>query len=91
MGPTRIYPPATYEIRFKIKVNQDFQGEVVEHVPDSFEIKSEISDSKFQILNSKIIWQADWKRGEEYELKYQFNAPNISPYLHLIGPLKFYE
>ena len=88
VGPTRIYPPATYEMKFKIKANQDFVGEVIEYVPESFDI---IPDSSFQILDSKIIWQVDWKAGETYELKYQFDAPDISPYLYLLGPLEFYE
>jgi len=87
IGPTRIYPPATYEMKFKIKANQDFKGEVIEQVPAAFEIL----DSKFQILDSKIIWQVDWKAGESYELKYQFNAPDVSPYLYLLGPLEFYQ
>jgi len=88
IGPTRIYPPATYEMKLKIKANQDFSGEIVEYVPESFDV---IPDSRFQILDSKIIWQVDWKAGETYELKYQFDAPDISPYLYLLGPLEFYE
>ncbi|MBU4481041.1 hypothetical protein KKH59_01860 [Patescibacteria group bacterium] len=49
--------------------------------------------SSYQIIDegaNKIIeWQVDWKAGEEYELKYQFDAPDVSPYLYLLGPLKF--
>jgi len=37
-GPTRIYPPETYPIEFKIKANQDFEGVVEETVPSDFEI-----------------------------------------------------
>ena len=88
IGPTRIYPPATYEMKLKIKANQDFSGEIVEYVPESFDV---IPDSRFQILDSKIIWQVDWKAGETHELKYTFDAPDISPYLYLLGPLEFYE
>ena len=96
IGPTRIYPPATYQMTLVIKVNQDFSGEVIEYVPDSFEIKSQFPNSNFQtnpksqILNSKqLIWQVDWRAGETYELRYQFDAPDISPYLYLLGPLRF--
>ena len=96
IGPTRIYPPATYEMTLKTKANQDFTGKIIEAVPASFEILNSESETlnKFQIQNSnnqnekQIIWQVDWKEGEIYELKYQFNAPNISPYLYLLGPLK---
>ncbi|MBM3205600.1 hypothetical protein FJZ41_01965, partial [Candidatus Shapirobacteria bacterium] len=37
-GPTRIYPPATYPVEFKIKANQDFEGVIEETVPSSFDI-----------------------------------------------------
>ena len=38
VGPTRIYPPATYQVMIYITANQDFNGDIVEYVPDSFEI-----------------------------------------------------
>ena len=85
IGPTRIYPPAKYEMKLKIKANQDFNGEVIESVPESFDI---VPDSKFQILNSRIIWQVDLREGETFELKYTFDAPDISPFIYLLGPLK---
>jgi hypothetical protein len=89
IGPTRIYPPADYEMSLKIKVNQDFSGEVVEIVPEGFEVKTQNANLKTTTQNSKLItWQVDWKAGESYELKYQFDAPDISPYLYLLGPLK---
>jgi hypothetical protein len=92
IGPTRIYPPATYEMKFKIKANQDFQDQVIEVVPESFEIleiQPTETGSLSRVQNGKkeIVWQVDWKAGEEYELKYQFDVPDISPYLYLLGPL----
>jgi len=85
IGPTRIYPPETYPMKFNIKANQDFRGQVVEKLPESFEV---IEDSGFRIQDSGIIWQVDWKAGETYELSYIFDAPNTSPEFYLIGPLK---
>ena len=89
IGPTRIYPPAAYEMVMKIKVNQDFKGRVIESVPDSFVI-TETSDKKQETWDEEklIIWDVDWKEGETQELKYQFDAPDITPYLYLLGPLK---
>ena len=89
IGPTRIYPPASYEMTFEIKANEDFSGEVVEVVPASF-IVIGTSDVKQEIRNEEktIIWQVDWKAGESYEIKYGFDAPDISPYIYLLGPLK---
>jgi len=89
IGPTRIYPPVAYEMIFRIETNQDFVGQVVEQVPASFEI---ISHGLSQIITQndtkEIVWQVNWKAGGTYELKYQFDAPDISPYLYLLGPLE---
>jgi hypothetical protein len=89
IGPTRIFPPATYEMKMKIKANQDFQGQVIEKVPASFEI-IETSDKRQETRNEEklIIWDVNWKKGETYELSYQFDAPDISPFLYLLGPLE---
>lgn len=92
IGPTRIYPPATYEMTLNIKANQDFKGRIIESVPASFKI-TETSDKRQEIRGEEkdIIWDVDWKAGETYELKYTFDAPDISPYLYLLGPLTFQE
>jgi hypothetical protein len=111
IGPTRIFPPASYEMKFKIKTNQDFTGEIVERVPASFEITDNPLIDKNNILTetnnpfrisenwgedvknkTKLIsWQVSWQNGETYELSYNFDAPDVSPYLYLMGPLGFFE
>ena len=90
IGPTRIYPLANYEMKLKIKANQDFNGEIVEKIPDSFQLinsESEIRNSN-DPNTKEIFWNADWKAGESYELKYEFDAPDVSPYIFLLGPLQ---
>jgi len=93
IGPTRIYPPATYEMRLIIKVNQDFEGVVKEYVPESFKITIDnlliYEINRVDEIIKVISWNVTWKAGEMYELKYQFDAPDISPYLYLLGPLRF--
>ncbi len=92
IGPTRIYPPAKYEMILKIKANQDFNGQIVEKAPKEFEITSrEITQIRTQNDTKEIVWQADLKKGESIELKYTFDAPDVSPYIYLLGPLGFYE
>jgi len=92
MGPTRIYPPSTYEMIMKIKANQDFKGQIIETAPLSFDVVVPASvQMKIENNTRKIIWHVDWKAGESYELKYMFETPSISPYLYLLGPLGFYE
>ncbi len=94
-GPTRIYPPAAYEMTLKIKANQDFEGQIIETVPEEFEVF--IQDTRYKIQDTgigekQIIWQdISLKQGEELNLKYTFDAPDISPYLYLLGPLQLWR
>ena len=89
IGPTRIYPKADYEMKMIIKANEDFSGKVIESMPAGFVVKSNSHDS-FNIYDDsqEIAWNVNWKAGETHELKYTFDAPDISPYLYLLGPLK---
>ena len=109
IGPTRIYPPVSYEMRMIVKANQDFAGEIIETVPASFEIighetrnlKTETQDENvlgftFHVLsadnNKELVWSnVNLQEGDIIEIVYTFDAPNISPYLYLLGPLSFQE
>lgn len=108
-GPTRIYPVADYEMRIKIKANEDYDGDITEIVPEGFKISnSQFLISKqfpnFQISNSlkienlklkieqgeqKLIWEnVNIKAGDEIDVSYRFDAPDISPEFFLLGPLR---
>ena len=90
-GPTRIYPPAKYEIKLKIKANQDFSGEIVETVPMTFMVEEKTGAKQNSFIENyikTITWQTNIKNGETKEFVYTFDAPDISPYFYLIGPLK---
>lgn len=96
IGPTRIYPPAIYQMTLRIKANEDFSGEIIEQVPESFVINNQFLNSNFQtIFNNQfpnfkqLIWQVNWRADETYEIKYTFDAPDVSPKLYLLGPLSF--
>jgi len=94
-GPTRIYPPASYEMNFRIKANQDFKGKIIENVPVGFKITE--TDNSVEVADNiiderkNIIWDVNLQAGDSYQFGYQFNAPDISPYLYLLGPLTFRE
>ena len=91
IGPTRIYPPADYQMKIKIKANEDYSGSLIEKVPESFEIVSCNGCERKGVKNGnfkEIIWQVNFEKGKEYEFSYQFDAPNIAPYLYLISPLE---
>ena len=82
IGPTRIYPLAQYQMKIKVKANQDFTGQIKEQVPSDF------------VISAPTSLNVDLKTGESIELNYTFDAPDISPYIYLLGPLQigdFYE
>ena len=89
IGATRIWPWSGYGMTLKIKANEDFQGEIIETVPNSFVI-TDTSDKRQETKGEtkEIVWNVNWKAGESYELTYAFDAPDISPYIFLLGPLK---
>jgi hypothetical protein len=113
IGPTRIYPLANYNMRIRIRANQDFKGDIFEFVPASFEIVNkglkikDIQTGDYLPYGSnprvqenensakRILWEnIELKQGDEIEIQYVFDAPDISPYLYLLGPLQigdFYE
>jgi len=63
IGPSRIFPPADYQMKLTIKANEDFKGEIVETVPANFQIlnnkiqnikfeeSENVSNSNFRVLN----------------------------------------
>ncbi len=87
VGPTRIWPLAPYTMTFKVKAEQDFVGEIRERVPASFEVKGVSSEQKDKHLN--LIWPVNLKAGQEIELSYTFDAPDVSPEFYSLGPLRF--
>lgn len=88
-APTRIYPPAPYQVGIMIQAYRDFTGDITERVPRGFEVTglegAEISSLPEYTL---ITWKdVTMKAGDELTLHYQFDAPDVSPYMYLLGPL----
>jgi len=89
-GPTRIYPLADYTMNIIITANEEYSGTVTETVPASFGIlKSNRSVGESVSGEEKTLtWNLNMTAGETYEIRYTFDPPNISPELHLLGPLQ---
>ena len=88
-APTRIYPPAPYDVTLKVKANRDFTGDITERVPRGFIIDG-LKNATFSTLPEYglITWgDVTMQEGDEMELAYNFDAPDISPYMYLLGPL----
>lgn len=94
LGPTRIYPPADYEMFLEVVPEQDYTGMFEEFVPASFAVSGVNEDGSVEKpddVKQIIRWLVDWKAGQPYTLSYTFDAPDISPELFLLGPAKVGE
>jgi hypothetical protein len=88
-APTRIYPPANYNVSIVVKANQDFAGNISETVPASFDIATEkLTQKTFTKDTQTISWPVNLKKGESVTLNYSFKAPDVSPELYKLGPLQ---
>lgn len=83
-GPTRIFPPKTYEMKIEIEANQN-AAEIIEKVPTKF-ITSEIGE--FERDGGNLSWAGNINSGQNLSLSYKFNTPPISPAFYQLGPLK---
>ena len=88
---TRIYPLAKYNVKIKVKANRDFRGDIREETALSFELSDisgggQVEDNE---LTRYIIWPVDLKKGQEIELAYTYDAPDVSPYVFYLGKLQF--
>lgn len=92
---TRIYPINSYPMKIRVKFLEDFEGNIYESVPESFDIsqgKEEGIEKYISIdtfnKSKKIKWQVKLKAGEEVTLAYEYKAPLDSPQFYLTGPLE---
>ncbi len=88
-APTRIYPPSPYTVTLDITANRSFTGDIVERVPRGF-VFADTSGAEVTTLDEATL--LTWKDvtmevGDTLELRYVFDAPDISPYMYLLGPL----
>ncbi len=91
IGPTRIFPKANYEMFLEIVPTYDYKGTVEEFVPSSLSlIRIDQAGTSFEVDKNTtgIRWNVDWKAGLAYTLSYQFDPPDVSPDLHVLGPAK---
>lgn len=88
-APTRIYPLAPYDVTLSIEANRIFTGDIVERVPRGFTF-TETSGAEVVTMPeyTELVWRnVSLEEGDTIELSYQFDAPDISPYMYLLGPL----
>ncbi|MFZ2886955.1 MAG: hypothetical protein WA021_04010, partial [Minisyncoccia bacterium] len=86
-GAMRIYPVANYRMELELRANMDFEGEFIEAVPEDFVIVDD-GDAEIRMYGNakRLVWPVSLKAGESVRVAYEYDAPDISPYLYLLGP-----
>ena len=88
-GPTRIYPPVPYVMNFTITANRNYNGLIKEYVPASFVITPQDGLIVTTVGDTKILtWNKNLVKEETYNIYYEFDAPDVSPYLFTLGALE---
>ena len=90
VGPTRIYPVATYPMTLHVISATNWQGTVTEQVPASFTITQPQYSAQYDALSTNgdtqtISWNVSLVAGQDTVLGYQFLAPPESPQFYLAG------
>ncbi|MBS3110332.1 hypothetical protein J4227_07425 [Candidatus Woesearchaeota archaeon] len=86
---TRIFPYVPYDVNITVVAIQDYSGPVYEYVPASFAIEPSPNFDVNTVNQTKVLsWIADFSAGNSYKLSYTYDAPDISPYFYMIGPLE---
>ena len=90
----RIVPTSIYTVNISVLANKDLSGGIKEKVPASFVISDisaggEISDKNE--TTQTISWPANLKAGENIELSYKYDPPDISLELFLLGPIEIWQ
>ncbi len=89
VGATRINPyKSSYTMKIVVESKSGFSGTLIEKVPQDFQIK----EGNYTITEEKnekfISWILDVTAKEKKVLAYEYQAPKLSPFVFLLGPLE---
>jgi len=90
-GPTRIFPPAPYPMTLTVKSVKGFSGELIERVPNNFIISKTNATIRKTPNAIELVWQVDLSPQVSQTFRYEFDAPDLSPYLYEMGPAELVE
>ena len=88
-GPTRIYPFSKYPMQITVTATRDIEGTISEILPEGFLVPNKGSAALSQadgVVN--LTWDISLHAGESKTFSYTFKAPNVSPYVYMLGPVK---
>ncbi|MEK7462460.1 MAG: DUF2341 domain-containing protein [Patescibacteria group bacterium] len=84
-GPTRIFPPATYPMQITVAAEAGFTGVLKERVPASFTVGTTSAEVTIEGDFKVLSWNLSIPVGGSQTVEYDFDAPDISPYLYEVG------
>lgn len=89
MGPSRIYPLAPYAMTLTLEANEEFTGRVIESVPEGF-VLLDLDGAERTGLedHQELAWDVSLLPGEQFQKTYVFDAPDISPFIYSLGPIR---
>ena len=91
-GHTRIFPMVPYVMNLIVTANEQYSGKITEFVPSDFEITPQSGLSINTVGNQKqLSWSVSLEQGQSITLSYEYDAPDVSPELFLLGPLEIGE
>ncbi len=86
-GPTRIYPPSMYPMELSVHaLRSAFAGELIERVPSNFRVFNTDAEIRAMADYTELVWNLDIPAGQSETVSYEFDAPDLSPYLYELGP-----
>lgn len=86
LGPTRIFPPAPYAMELTVTAHESFTGTLTELVPKDFEVFNTDAAISIRGSHKELSWDLSLLGGSQRTVSYEFDAPDISPYLYELGP-----
>jgi len=86
---TRIVLYENYSVNFTIKANENFTGNMTEVVEPGFNITSQngLVVEKYEDY-TLLKFNVSFVNGSTYNIGYEYDAPDVSPELFLLGPLR---
>ena len=87
-GATRVNPFKSnrYPMTLTISAQEDFNGQVVEQIPSSFDVIWQgPSEVKTETDHKTITWNVNMKAGDSKDLIYEYEAPQVSPGFFTLG------
>jgi hypothetical protein len=89
VAATRLYPAGFSPMSIIVNFHEEFTGTITEIVPVGFALRntSMYGDVQTFLDEQHIVWNGRFGAGESVMLTYEYDAPDVSPYFYLLGPL----